>query len=334
MLSMPRPLRIQFHDAWYHVMNRGAGRRLIFHSDEHRQLFLELLEEASQKFGLEIHAYCLMDNHYHLLLRTPLGNLSRVMRHINGIYTQRYNNLQKTDGPLFRGRYKAILVEEDSYLLMASRYIHLNPVDAGIVKKAEDYKWSSYNAYIASEKKPDWLITDSIIEQISSRKSLTHISGYKAYVESTDLNEINTFYSQKYTSPILGSDTFVTKMLSTITDEHKIASSSDVRRAIVIPSIEEITREVGEYYQLTKSELLKSRRGQANWPKQVALYICKEKYGYSLVKIANNFPPIGHITVGTAVHKCKQRLLEEPILLHKIEAIIMGIENKYAQGCT
>jgi putative transposase len=95
-----------------------------------------------------------MDNHYHLLLSTPEGNLNRVMRHINGVYTQRYNRLEKTDGPLFRGRYKAILVDADAYLLCVSRYIHLNPVAAGIVKKAHQYRWSSYCAYIGKVVPP------------------------------------------------------------------------------------------------------------------------------------------------------------------------------------
>jgi len=100
-------------------MNRGAGRQMIFVQDTHREIFLELLREIHEMFEVETHAYCLMDNHYHLLLRTPQGNLSRAMRHLNGVYTQRYNRIQKTDGPLYRGRYKAILIDVDAYLLNA-----------------------------------------------------------------------------------------------------------------------------------------------------------------------------------------------------------------------
>src|SRR3990167_7924037 len=110
---MPRPLRIEYEHAWYHVMNRGAHRQTIFTSNSHRDLFLSLLEEVTSQYQVEIHAYCLMDNHYHLLIRTPLANLSRCMRHLNGVYVQHYNRSTKSDGPLFRGRYKAILVEED-----------------------------------------------------------------------------------------------------------------------------------------------------------------------------------------------------------------------------
>lgn len=113
---MSRPLRIVYEGAWYHVMNRGAGRRTIFHSDTYRQLFLALLGEITQTFGVEVHAYCLMDNHYHLLLHTPRANLSAAMRHLQRLYTQRHNRMEQTDGPLFRGRFKAILVDADHYL--------------------------------------------------------------------------------------------------------------------------------------------------------------------------------------------------------------------------
>src|SRR3990167_3519219 len=154
---MPRPLRIQYANAWYHVMNRGAGRKNIFNKKAHRLIFLELLEECHRMFNIKIYAYCLMDNHYHLLLSTPDANLSRAMRHLNGVYTQRYNRMSKTDGPLFKGRYKAQIIDEDCYLLIVSRYIHLNPVKAALVKNPGDYKWSSYLAYIGVARSPAWL---------------------------------------------------------------------------------------------------------------------------------------------------------------------------------
>ncbi len=105
---MPRPLRIEYENAFYHVMNRGRGRSLIFHNEKYYKAFLETLNEVHIRFDCIIHAYCLMGNHYHILLETPHANLSRIMRHINGVYTQRYNRLKNTDGSLFRGRFKAI----------------------------------------------------------------------------------------------------------------------------------------------------------------------------------------------------------------------------------
>lgn len=136
---MSRPIRIEYEDACYHVMNRGRARQKIFHDARYFEAFLACLAEAHQRFGLQILSYCLMDNHYHLLVKTPEANLGRAMRHINGVYTQRYNRLKKIDGSLFRGRYKAICVEQDSYQLQLSRYIHQNPLVAKMVKKLDDY---------------------------------------------------------------------------------------------------------------------------------------------------------------------------------------------------
>ena len=148
---MSRPLRIEYPNAFYHVMNRGLSRKDIYLIDDDRQVFLETLKEASKLFGLRIICYCLMPNHYHLLIQTPKPNLSRAMRHLNGIYTQRFNRIHKKDGPLFRGRYKAILVQEDEYLTHLIRYIHLNPVQASLVQDPVKYPWASHAAYLKAK---------------------------------------------------------------------------------------------------------------------------------------------------------------------------------------
>ena len=135
---MARPLRIEFPGAWHHAMNRGNARQTIFLDKGDYRAFLDLLDECSSMWGLECHAYCLMPNHYHLLLSTPSGNLSRAMRHLDGVYTQRFNRRHDRDGHLFRGRYKAILVDADSYLLQVARYIHLNPIKARLVQDPQD----------------------------------------------------------------------------------------------------------------------------------------------------------------------------------------------------
>ncbi len=108
---MPRPIRIEYEGAYYHVMNRASARCNVFHGPAYFEAFLKALEKAHQRFGVQIHSYCLMSNHYHLLVKTPEANLGRVMRYVDGVYTQRHNRLKKTDGPLFRGRYKAVCVE-------------------------------------------------------------------------------------------------------------------------------------------------------------------------------------------------------------------------------
>ena len=130
---MSRPLRIKYPGAWYHVMNRDRRFENVFAGNKDYEIFVELLKDASEMWNVNIAAYCLMPNHYHLLIQTPLGNISRTMRHINGVYTQRYNQKHGDDGQLFRGRYKSILVHGDRYLLQLVRYIHRNSlkVDLG-----------------------------------------------------------------------------------------------------------------------------------------------------------------------------------------------------------
>ena len=141
---MARPLRIEYPGAFYHVTSRGNEQKDIFKSDFDREKFLSYLVSASERYGAEIHAYCLMTNHYHMMLETPLGNLSQIMKHINSSYTSYFNIKHKRVGHLLQGRYKAILVQADAYAAELSRYIHLNPVRAGMVKFPEDYRWTSY----------------------------------------------------------------------------------------------------------------------------------------------------------------------------------------------
>lgn len=137
---MARPLRIEYPGAFYHVTSRGNEQKDVFKSQKDREKFLSYVESAVVRYGAVVHTWCLMSNHYHLLLETPSGNLSQIMRHINGAYTTYFNVKRKRAGHLFQGRYKAILVEAGAYALEFSRYMHLNPVRAGMVAKPEQYQ--------------------------------------------------------------------------------------------------------------------------------------------------------------------------------------------------
>ena len=167
--DMARPLRIEYEGAFYHVMNRGLERREILQEERDYEKFLELLEDTHQQYHFKVHSYCLMPNHYHLYLETPQGDLSRGMRHIDGIYTQVFNKRRRRVGPLFQGRYKAIVVEKESYSLEISRYIHLNPVKAKMVERPEQWKWSSYRMFLGKEKKREFLETDWLLGQFAKK---------------------------------------------------------------------------------------------------------------------------------------------------------------------
>ena len=151
---MARPLRIELAGGLYHVTSRGDRREDIYGGDEDRQAWLELFGNVCVRFNWRCHAYCQMSNHYHLVLETPEGNLAQGMRQLNGVYTQQVNRRYGKTGHVFQGRYKAILVDKDSYLLELARYVVLNPVRAAMVKDARDWPWSSYRAMIGETPLP------------------------------------------------------------------------------------------------------------------------------------------------------------------------------------
>lgn len=178
---MSRPLRLEFSGALYHVTARGDRREDIYDDDEDREAFLAVLENVANRFNWLIHAYCLMSNHYHLLIETPDGNLSKGMRQLNGVYTQYSNRSHQRVGHLFQGRYKGILVEKESYLLEVARYIVLNPVRAAMVRSAGDWPWSSYRATAGRSTRPGWLATDWILSAFAAR-TLDAQMAYRQFV--------------------------------------------------------------------------------------------------------------------------------------------------------
>lgn len=180
---MTRPVRIEFEGALYHITSRGNRREDIYEDNEDRIRFLEVLEQVSERDNWVCHAYCLMTNHYHLLIETPDGNLSRGMRQLNGVYTQAYNRRHGCVGHLFQGRYKAILVDADSYLLELSRYIVLNPVRAKMVNQPEEWLWSSYLMMIGEKTSPKWLAVDGLLAQFSATRREA-IESYRQFVLS------------------------------------------------------------------------------------------------------------------------------------------------------
>jgi REP element-mobilizing transposase RayT len=165
---MARPLRIQFPGALYHVTSRGNARQPVYRDDRDRRSFLGLLGEAVERFGWQCHAYCLMENHYHLVIQTPEPNLSRGMRHLNGVYSQRFNHRHERVGHLFQGRFHAVLVEREAHLFELARYVVLNPVRAGLVPDPTDYPWSSLRATLGLTRAPSWLQVEPLLRHFHS----------------------------------------------------------------------------------------------------------------------------------------------------------------------
>lgn len=208
---MARPWRIEFEGALYHVLSRGIEKRDVFRDDVDRLNFLSIVGRMSERFLIDVYAYVLMDNHYHLLLKTNAPNLSRSMQWLGTTYTGHFNRRHDRNGHLFQGRFKSILVENDAYLMQLSCYIHRNPVRAGLVDRLADYRWSSYLAYAYGRGQTQWLDTEFLLAQF------TVPNKHKAYREKVQAyahEEKRTWEDLRH-GLLLGTEEFVDRIKST-----------------------------------------------------------------------------------------------------------------------
>ncbi|MDH5553021.1 MAG: transposase [Nitrosomonas sp.] len=270
---MTRPLRLEFPNALYHITSRGDRREDIFEDNDDRLRFLEILGAVVTDFNWLCHCYCLMDNHYHLVIETLDGNLSKGMRQLNGVYTQASNRRHGRSGHLFQGRYKSILVDKDHYLLELSRYVVLNPLRAnGLVKRLDDWPWSSYPAMVGDAPKPQWLTTDWILSLFGKQRKRV-MEKYRQFVVDGVQSKPEIWPNLKG-QIFLGDADFVAKMQEKLGDEiddlnipkiqkrpiamplSEIATQTKDRNSAIITAYKTgaySQREIGEYYQLHPS---------------------------------------------------------------------------------
>jgi REP element-mobilizing transposase RayT len=320
---MARPLRIEFPKAWYHIMNRGR-REAVFLSPRDYEAFIKVLQEAADFWNLKISAYCLMPNHYHLLVHTPDGNLSRCMRHINGVYTQRFNRQHKKDGQLFRGRYKAIIVEEDNHLLEVLRYIHNNPLRAGLVEKLVDFKWSSHQGYTSTTKKWAWLYKDFLLSMLSEKKRRRK-AAYLSFVGQKEPESIAHFYSLKNLPSFLGSDTFkewIKEKYQHLTFHEEIPESRQLA-----PSAEQVIEFVCAHFQVTRNQLDTSKRGRENLPRNVAIYLVRKYCRETMNRIGRYFEIDRSSTVSSVINRIKARKDKDLSLQKHLDKIAMKLDK-------
>jgi len=210
---MSRPLRLELVGGLYHVTSRGDGRDDIYLSDADRLAWLDVFSQVCKRFNWVCHAWCQMTNHYHLIIETPEANLAQGMRQLNGVYTQRFNRAHARVGHVFQGRYKAILVERDSYLLELARYVVLNPLRAGMIKRLETWPWSSYLVTCGQMPAQEWLQTDWILAQFGRQRA----SAIRKYVEFVHEGaRLPSVWAQLQGQIYLGSESFVKKMQAQI----------------------------------------------------------------------------------------------------------------------
>lgn len=249
---MARPLRLELSGGLYHVTSRGDGRDDIYLSDADRVAWLEVFAQVCARFNWVCHAWCQMTNHYHILIETPEANLAQGMRQLNGVYTQRFNRSHKRVGHVFQGRYKAILVERDSYLLELARYVVLNPLRAKIVKRLETWPWSSYMATCGQATPPAWLQTDWILAQFGQRRA-NAIKNYISFVHEGA--RLPSVWMKLQAQIYLGSEAFVRKMQAHIDRKSRLDEIPRAQRRAVAQPIETFAKKYSGHEAMARAYL-------------------------------------------------------------------------------
>ena len=306
---MARPLRIEFDGAFYHVTSRGDERKEIFKTVSDRQQFLSYLSSATTRYGAVIHCYCMMANHYH----TPHGNLSQIMRHINGAYTTYYNVKRHHAGHLFQGRYKAIVVEADQYALELSRYIHLNPVRAGIVEAPEHYRWSSYSSYVGNEQPPPWLDVDFVQGMFNSPELPARQQRYREFIEDLIGKQYDSPLQHTVASTILGSSDFVEAIIADYLEQ-------GIERPD-LPALRALNRRFAVENIIAKTQELVDDPKLA---REVALHMCHRYSGEMLKRIGAHFG-LGDSAVVKASTRLEARLNSEAALSDMVKEILRSL---------
>jgi putative transposase len=313
---MARPLRIEYEGAFYHVTSRGNERKKIFYANSDYEKFKTYLKDAQDKYGYLLHCYVLMSNHYHLLIETPKANMSKVMHFINGSYTNYINRRRGRSGHLFQGRYKAISVERDRYLLELSRYMHLNPVRAGLVKRPEDYPYSSYGAFIRVGRRN--LVSCDLIWEMISRGKRGASRKYKDFVEGAMRKSPGSPLKDIYGGAILGSKRFVREVLGRLKDEifqkREISHRKELKASY---GSENVIRGICEHFKMTRDEVM---RKQGDYRKMV-IYLIKRFTGMTNLQIGELLGGITYSAVAKAYERFCLKLARDSSLRKKLDSV-------------
>lgn len=318
---MARPLRLLYPGALYHITARGNERKEIFRTDHDRDAFLAILAQAVERYRLILHAYVLMNNHYHLLLETKEGNLPLAIRHLNGLYTSHFNRTHRRVGHLFQGRYKAILIEKESYLLELSRYIHLNPIRVKKNMRLGSHRWSSYFDYIGKREAPKWLTTKVVLSQFGKSRRGSEIA-YRRFVEEGVQKGIDRPWDKMVGQLLLGGEEFQRSIWSKV-GKGKDREVPDLKRLETRPGFDEIRAAVSAV--LSELEFLKT--GPRSDPERAVLfYLGRERGGMSLKALAERFG-VDDSAISQGAKRVARLRLENTRLhriLHQIETSLIS----------
>ncbi|MEA3305532.1 MAG: transposase [Candidatus Omnitrophota bacterium] len=314
---MARPYRLEAENTLYHLTNRGDDRKKIYASELDRKKFLEYVVKAKKRFKFRLYAYVLMTNHYHLLIETLQANLSKIMHFINSSYTTYYNVKRKKTGHLFQGRYKSIIADKDNYFLELTRYIHLNPVKAAIVKLPEEYKWSSYKAYTG-------MANDKYIDK-EAIKAITDLWGkrYRNFVMASIDEKINPF-KNIYGGILLGNKIFIKEKLKKIKEQVNRGKHVAYQNALTgCVEKEEILKLIKKEYGKNVEELkVRARRSNI---RKIAIYLMKELTALTNNEIGNIFD-MKYSAVSKAALGVENEMRENKELKKEVEKLISNFE--------
>jgi len=265
-----RPLRIEYDGALYHITSRGNEKKPIFRGEIDQNTFLDILHNVNKRYNWFCHAYCLMNNHYHIVIETPDGNLSKGMRQLNGVYTQVFNRRHRRVGHIFQGRYKAILIQKESHLLEVCRYVVLNPVRAEAVKNPEEWKWSSYRATAGLEKSHPCLTTDWVLSQFGTKTGLAR-KRYREFVKA-GIGE-RAIWSNLRGQILLGEDTFIEKFMDYLKGHEDIREIPKRQRYINRPSLDHLFKDALKNKRIRDKKIEEATERHGYSQKEVADYL-------------------------------------------------------------
>ncbi|MCP4553752.1 MAG: transposase [Bacteroidetes bacterium] len=322
---MARPLRIEYKGAFYHITSRGNDRQDIFFSKSDYKKFKDYLIQSQEKYGYNLHCYMLMTNHYHLIIETPNANMSKIMHYVNGSYTSYINRCRRKYGHLFQGRYKAILIDRDPYLLELSRYIHLNPVRAGMVERPENYTYGSYRDYVRKNKDEELVYKDLILKMVSQNSD--GVKRYKAFVERGMNEEQENPFKDIFAGSILGNKFFIKEALNELKDnvfqKKEISYRKDLDSAF---TAEIIIKTIADYFNVHDKDIFK-KKGEY---RKVAIFFLKRKTSLSNRQIGEMFGGLSY----SAVAKVNERFTKVIGTNRRVKKDIVKISKKmsYVKG--
>jgi putative transposase len=315
---MARQLRLAFEDACYHITSRGSRRDKIFHSDEDKSVFIEKLNETLNRYSVVCYAYCLMDNHYHLFIKTPKANISQSMHFLNTSYTNWFKAEHKIIGPVLQGRYKSIIVDEDSYGMVLSVYIHLNPLRAGIVKDINQYRWGSYLDYFSDRgKMVERLDKEFILSQFGEDPKEAR-KRYRSYVKE-NIGMKDPLVGS-YRGIVLGTGRYIDQIIDRI---KKIGTKREMiaTKASGTTNAEDIIGLTQKRYGVTRNDIVDKKRG--NVYRKISMYLIKKHTDLRLSEIGK----IYSMDYAAVSQSCK-RFGEELKTDKKIRRMIQDLESE------